>query len=424
MGYDTGLAALQQAINSSKSKGDGKLDYASWKKDETKVVRFLTDQVISAQFANWVIDPANPTKTNDFLIDPSKGNFVEKYGGKAKNRETGFFEDPKLDKKGVCIAVLRQESPDPVNPGRYVVSDVLQTINVDGQTYQGRVFIVIKQALRNFWNPLLGAAERYGTLIDRDWSIRRVGATTDTIYIPTALEPNGDPTLEALRDPNVLKQYYGYEVPWNEQDPNRFFYCPKTLVEWADWYSSEERAKKWLDKAPAAASGFAAPPVQGYPGLGFPAGGFGQQTTGAGIPGVSYGYPSQQTVMQPPPPQPQYPQPPQVVAVGQPPALPGFGEFAQQTTHNPPAVANAPLPTVGAPPPLPGVVQAPPAPPGVTIPVPPAKPVAQPPAPPWESNEDEAQAAPSANTDWHRLQQQLVPQLIEQPPTQSAPASQ
>lgn len=448
-GFGTGLGALQQAINDAKRKGGGNgssLGYISWKENETQVVRFLTDEVISAKFADWVL--TNDGKSQDFMVDAAKGDFVAKYGGMTKNRGTGAIEPAKLTTKGVAVAVLRQEVADPANPGRTKVVDAMQTITVNGQTYNGRVFGIIKQGLRNFWNPLLGAAERYGTLIDRDWSIKRIGGSTDTIYIPSALNTDGDRDLEALRDPNVLKQYYGYGREWDENDPNRFFYCPQTLVQWADWYTSEERAQKWLTpKAPAAttspaygqpASMMVQPPtVSGYPGMGFspqappqpqpypqaqP-----QQPYPPQPQPQTYQQPYPPAQMQPPPPAPQ--QPPQLSQTGPPPN--GYGEFHQGTTLNPPAVANAPLPTQGSAPvlstatgapvlhqqqvPLPGV-----APQVIATPTPTAAP---PPPPPWGSNEDEAQAVPSAATDWAKLQSQLMPHLTAAAESPGAPES-
>lgn len=442
-GYDTGLAALQQAISSSKGGGNGsRLNYITWKENETKVVRFLTDEVISAQFAERV--QCNNGKTQDFMINPDKGDFVAKYGGQAFNRDTHMYGPPRLGKKGCAVAVLRMEYPDPANPGRSRVADAPQTTEANGQSFNGRFFGVIKQGLQNFWHPVLGAAERYSTLIDRDWAIKRIGGDKNTIYIPTPLSPDGDPDLEALRDPATLAQYYGYGKPWDENDPNRFYFCPQTLVDWADYYSGEERAKFWLvNTRPAAPAGMQQQPptVTGYPPLGFP-----------GVPGqvqapayAPQAYPAPQ-VYPAPPPQPQMPAPPVVAQqpVGYPPqvapAIPmpapppapsGYGEFHPATTQNPPQVANAPLPVQGSAPVLstatgvPVIHQQPVPPP----PAPPSMPVAPPAAPaaqqggPWGSSEDEAQAVPSNQTSWANLQSQLMPHITAEAQAAAAQAA-
>lgn len=438
-GYDTGLAALQQAINSTKGGGNGsRLNYLTWKADETKVVRFLTDEVISAQFAERVL--CNNGKTQDFMINPDKGDFVAKYGGQAIDRNTHQYGPPRLGKKGCAVAVLRMEYADPNNAGRIKIADAPQTTDVNGQSFAGRFFGVIKQGLQNFWHPILGAAERYGTLTDRDWAIKRIGGDKNTLYIPTPIDPGGDPELEALRDPSVLAQYYGYGKPWDENDPNRFYFCPQTLVDWADYYSGEERAKFWLVRTPQqgmpGAMPMQQPPtVAGFPAMGFPGAVPGQApgyTQGPGYIQAPQAYPN-------PPVQPQMPVPPVVAgypppqqpAMQQPPAAPvfappplpgGYAEFAPGTTQNPPQVANAPLPVQGTPPTLSAPVVST----ATGVPVVHQQPVPAPPAAvqrgPWGGgSEDEAQAVPSNQTSWATLQEQLMPHITEA--AQAAPAA-
>jgi len=267
---DFGLAALQQTITDSKNRGSGsdaKLGYISWKDGETKIVRFLTNEVISASIADRVI--TNDGKTKDFLIDESRGDFVAKYGGKSREYGTGTLIEPKITKKGVAVAVLRAEQADPTNPARRERSDLLIVVENQGQNYQGRSFGIIKQGIGNFWKPLMAVAARFDGLCDRDWAITRVGGDKDTTYLPSPIEPSND-AENALRDLAVVQQYYGYGRPWNPEDPARFLYCPETLVEWADYYGSEERAKFWLTpKGPAAGQqrrvfGFSSSFVQSY----------------------------------------------------------------------------------------------------------------------------------------------------------------
>lgn len=383
MGYDTGLDALQRTINESKSRGGGnaKNNYITWKDNETKIVRFLTNEVISGLFAEWVLVNNPKVGTQDFMVDESKGNFVEKYGGLTKDRQSGALVPPKLQKKGAAIAVLRDEVPDPANPGRMHVIDKIERKNVEGPDLPARYFGIIKQGIRNFWTPLLGAAERYDGICDRDWAIKRIGASTDTIYIPSPIEPT--PDTDSLRDLNVLQQFYGYGKPFDEEDPQRFLFCPQTLIEWADYYSGEDRAKFWLTpKQPEATTS---------PAWGQPAAGGYATIAGFAPPQApvqpSYALPPQQVIQPPQPPQFTPPAPPQV----QPAA--GYGEFHPATTQNPVAPpAAAPVPQSAQ-------------------------------QGPWGGNEDEAQAAPSMDTSWATLQSQLMPHLTA-PAEQTAPAPQ
>jgi hypothetical protein len=430
---DFGLAALQQTITESKSKGggsDSKLNYISWKEGETKIVRFLTNEVLSATFADRVV--SNDGKTKDFLIDESKGDFVAKYGGKAREfGGGGQLIEPKLSKKGVAVAVLRDERPDPANPGRTEFLDHLTVVENKGQNYQGRFFGIIKQGIKNFWTPLLATAARCDGLCDRDWAITRIGGDKDTLYAPIPIEPVGD-ILNAMRDLAVVQQYYGYGRPWNPEAPDRFLYCPETLIEWADYYSGEERAKFWLTpKAPAAAQQVQGllPTVPGMP-LINPA----LVQSGLVNPnGVS-------TVLSPPA-APQglqgYVPGPQGAAVTPTPAAEGLNEFHAATTLNPATLAATGSPI--SPPPQQVVMQAPPVlQPPPFAPTVPGQPTTAtgglPPLPtptlgptvnqgPWGANEDEAQAMPSGSTDWASLQAKLLPGLA-QAAAPTAPAAQ
>lgn len=392
-GYGTGLDALLQSINSAKSKGKGngsKLGYITWKDGETKVLRFLTNEVLSVDVAEWVA--TNDGKTQDFMVDATKGNFVAKYNGKTKNRQTQEWEDPKLKKKGIAVAVIRKQVP--LGGGRTEIVEHTEMVTHDGVAYNARVFGVLKQALPNFWKPLMAIAANYGGLItDRDWAITRSGGDKDTIYIPQPIEPTGD-AGEALRDPEVVAQYYGYGRPWNEQDPERFLFCPETLPQWAEYYSGEERAKFWLTPKVAAAAPGAFNPQA--PGSGSVAGLQQPYTTITAAPPIPQ--PSISGLGYTVPPQPQNPAPPAFTA--------------------PPAPAMPPSPAMSAPvpapaPPVPAGPPFVPTPPGQPAFVP-AQPQAQPQAPgPWGSNEDEAQAVPSSATKWADLQSTLMPHLTE-----------
>lgn len=424
---DFGLAALQQTITDSKNRGSGsdaKLGYISWKDGETKIVRFLTNEVISASIADRVI--TNDGKTKDFLIDESRGDFVAKYGGKSREYGTGTLIEPKITKKGVAVAVLRAEQADPTNPARRERSDLLIVVENQGQQYQGRSFGIIKQGIGNFWKPLMAVAARFDGLCDRDWAITRVGGDKDTTYLPSPIEPSND-AENALRDLAVVQQYYGYGRPWNPEDPARFLYCPETLVEWADYYGSEERAKFWLTpKGPAAGQQIQGvlPGIPGQPlinpalinsGLYGPNGVPTALTTPAPVPGL-------QTYAPPQAPVPQVTPAGLVPPVPQQPAANGLNEFHPATTMNP-ATAPVVSTATGVP-----VVHQQPVPPPPFIPTVPGQPAtvsSLPPLPqptlsptinqgPWTgAPEEESQAAPSGATNWASLQASLLPTLAQ-----------
>jgi hypothetical protein len=449
---DFGLAALQRSVDESHQKGTGNtgtLNYFTWKDGDRKILRFLTNEVISADFAEWVL--SNDGKTKDFLVHESKGDFVTALGGLTKDRKTGQLVPPKLRRLGVCIAVLREERPILDGSGRSEIVDAIVPVTVDNVNYQARQFGIVKQGMKNFWSMLLAVAGRADGICDRDYEITRRGGGLDTQYIISPVDPD-----ERLRAIESVTGYYGYGRPWNDADPQRFLFCPKTLVEWADYYSSKERAEHWLlPKAPQAAAQPAGMP-------GFPPPGFPQQQTMMQPPPAypqqpvpvyqpspqGFAPPSAQdafaalmaqqgAVPQPPMPQlvPQPPAPPQMPqqppfvptqpgqpAVMMPPAAPaglpplpgglvqpvpptsnpaGFAEFHPATTSNP-AVPQGlpPLPGAGNPPSAYQMVQP------DTTPQPPM---------PWQGrSEDEAQAAPSTATEFSALWGKLSGEVAQQ----------
>jgi hypothetical protein len=240
VGFERGLTALDKNINQQQQGGSQfgpRLGYISWKDGDKKILRFLTNEIIVGEFAEWV-QTNDPKRTADFLIDPDGPNYVERYGGLSREFGTGNLVSPKLRKMGVAVAVVREERP--AGNGRLEVVDYNTQIEVDDKHFSGRQYGVIKQSLR-FWQQFQGMVNRYGTLCDRDYEVIRRGSDKNTRYDIAPIDPVDD-----LRDLEVLQARYGYGRKFDDKDPDRFLYCPQTLEAWADYYSSEERAKFWL----------------------------------------------------------------------------------------------------------------------------------------------------------------------------------
>jgi hypothetical protein len=266
MAFVGGLAAFENVIREGKERSGGsfgpRLNYYSWKDGDVKIVRFLTDEPIVGNFAEWVI--TNDGKSADFLLDPDGTNWVEHFGGKSRERGTsGQLITPKVSKRGVGVAVLRAERPK-AGGGTEIIDHTSSFEAKDGKTYQSRYFGIVKLSIGNFWEQLIGISKRNGTICDRDFEIRRVGADLHTKYEISPIDP-----IEELRDPEVVRQFYGYGRPHNAEDADRFLYCPMTLPEWCDYYSGEERARRLLvpknggpvATQPADFSRYASPPI-------------------------------------------------------------------------------------------------------------------------------------------------------------------
>lgn len=248
----SGLQAVRDAIDAGKTRSSsgggsgqfgGRLDYFTWKDKDRKIVRFLTDDLLIRNFADRIL--TNKGTTQDFLIYP-ENNLVEKYGGQSRSFE-GTVGPIKTVERIVGVAVLREERavPGEKNPNgsqKTEIVDFTYNKEIGGQKYPAKFFGIVKQAPNNFWNGLVyGPGEVYGTITDRDYMVVRVGADKDTSYTFIPLEP-----VDALRDQQALHEHYGYGRPWNNDDPNRFLYCPQTLAEWEAYYGGEERIQHWL----------------------------------------------------------------------------------------------------------------------------------------------------------------------------------
>lgn len=244
----TGLQALRdfgdkQAAQQSGNYSGGKVNYFKWDNGDKKIIRFLTDDIITARFYEYVVDARG--KFQNFIYAPDvfgegTEDFVKKYGGKRyENGNTGPLIDPKLTERTAGIAVLRKEVPKA--GGGVEIVDYTEDITVGEQQFKARWYGIVRQAYGNFWHMLSDLGMRYGTLCDRDYEIKRTGERLDTKYSIIPLDPDPD-----LKDVENLHKYYGYGKPWDNNDPNRFLNCPQTLHQWAERYGSEERVKYFL----------------------------------------------------------------------------------------------------------------------------------------------------------------------------------
>lgn len=251
--FATGMAHMQSAIEEGKRKaaaarsgGGGSLGYINWKPGDQKVLRFLTDDVLTENFVEFIVD--NTGETKNFMIPPADPNILDRYRvpegvagypiGWRRNPKTQKIEDPKPRKIGVGIAVLRKH---PDTPGGQV-EDYLYDQEIEGTNYLSRTFGIVQQSVSNFWHTLaVSCFKLYGTICDRDYLIERTGEGLDTKYSIIPLNP--DPDLDTVQK---VQQFYFYGNQWNPEDPERFLKCPQTLTQWAEYFSGEERFKHWL----------------------------------------------------------------------------------------------------------------------------------------------------------------------------------
>jgi hypothetical protein len=207
--------------------------FFSLKDGEKDLIRFLTDsepvEVNGKLVGGWITVFQHQNVATKSAPAGFKGNWPGHMTAICRKQdltELGIPEaddcflcelnDPniKLTKRTWALAVQRQE----VREGGKIVGykdvkrDVTQT-NPDGSTgatTQEPSIVVINLGYRNFFGPVEGYASLYGTVLDRDFVVKRKGSTTDTVYTPIGLDPI--PVDEAghifdLRDPEFMARY-------------------------------------------------------------------------------------------------------------------------------------------------------------------------------------------------------------------------
>lgn len=257
-----GLKALNDAIAESAKGGggfSGRLGYFNLKADESIAIRFLTDidDILTVDFYEFIQDnkgrPQNFVVRPDLLDDPNAEDYVLTYGGQQKDFGSSDLTEPTPKTRTVALAVVQKEVVTKSEGGRNKVSYEDEYVDVETKsgTFVGRQFIIVKQAYKNFWSPLVSHYDENGTLCDRVYKIKRNGKGTDTNY--SFIEKTPDPDWVYVDEGEVSPSYgelhrrYGYGTDkTGVADDERFLYCPQTLEEWAEYMASEDRVKFFL----------------------------------------------------------------------------------------------------------------------------------------------------------------------------------
>ncbi len=288
-----GFGEIKKSVEKQKqgfTPPTGKLNYFSLDPGEIVYVRFLDDFPITAKFYEWIIN--NQGKTSEFICAPDlykydpdwqgtdwvqKWTSVEPGIGWTKAYKSDKLILPKQTERTVGIAVLREPARDDsgnVIPNQF--QDVLESLDVDNEQHTALHFMLVRQALSNFWDQMVGYHGLYGTIMDRDYRIERKGGDQKTTYQAIPMNPDPDfdytggnpdegiPPLGAQK----LQAYYGYGVKLKKGDnddvtvetpdlpaykdqsytwENRYLFCGTTASEWCERRASEDFAEYWLN---------------------------------------------------------------------------------------------------------------------------------------------------------------------------------
>lgn len=243
--FQTGFSAIANTADRAKKSGSGPfLRYVLWEPEETKVIRFLTDDIITANFYEFVQNSSGGI--SDFIVLPGREklfhSFINPETGvgmvKGMGDQRGQLVPPKPRVRTVAPVVIQTEESDGVH-------DSLREFSVNGSDYTGRDFGIVKQSEKLFWKSLSLYNARYGTICDRPYEIKRVGKGIDTDYSIIPLDKDADWTDNAA-GVAALQEKYGYGRQRDRDDPERYMSIPMTLLEWAERHASEERMRELL----------------------------------------------------------------------------------------------------------------------------------------------------------------------------------
>jgi hypothetical protein len=222
MGYRRGFSAVQELIDKPAGGGDFTNTYGhpiellwglTWKDGEAKTVRFLTDDLIVIPMYDFVP-----------CLDGKRREFVD----------TSALEGP-LKRPDWISANLKDDKGKPLRAREFTVGIVVEREkNSDGE-WQDKVhefdmlsdpddptsevikvelprFWVLKQG-RRFWDQVNSYYSEYGTIVDRNYKIKRSGEGTKSNY--TVMAMNTDPDdindAEGLADLYQIPVIEGYE---------------------------------------------------------------------------------------------------------------------------------------------------------------------------------------------------------------------
>lgn len=217
--FRKGAEAAKEAV---KSAGNfAKTNFFGLGDGETAILRFLTDA------DDWItVDQHQMVPTKGKPADyPKDARWPEKMGCVCRKDPAFDFgecyvcenlvDGKKVKKPGArqwALACLREE----VMEGGKVVGYRDKTREVvipekDGQPEKKvteKAIVVVNMAYKNFFSILEGFAGRYGTILDRDYWIKRSGDDTSTTYQVVPIDPiQTQDGIFDLREPQFMARY-------------------------------------------------------------------------------------------------------------------------------------------------------------------------------------------------------------------------
>lgn len=219
-GFRKGAEAAKEA-----SKGGGafaRTQFFGMEDGKTEVIRLLTDA------DEWItVDQHQMVPTKGKPADyPKDARWPEKMGCVCRKDPAFTFGEcyvcenivgkvakvKKPSGRTWALACLREEV---MEDGKVVgLRDKTREVTIpekDGQPEKKiteKAIVVVNMGYKNFFSILEGFAGRYGTILDRDYWIKRSGSDTDTTYQIVPMDPiETDEGRFDLREPKFMERY-------------------------------------------------------------------------------------------------------------------------------------------------------------------------------------------------------------------------
>lgn len=259
MAVKKGFAAVTEAIEKSgQGQGGSAVNIFGWDgekrpQENRKILRFLDDEPLVVRFYSFILCKDGNKRDFPHTEDLPENPRPDWIGAniKVKDDKSGEMKAPYPSNSSVGWAVEREE--ERVGRGQFVFTDMVHDVIVEDEDLLEKAIALIKekgfdnevegnviknvpvvglvkQALRNFWEPVTAYYSRYGTITDRDYEISRSGKSLQTKYTIVPTDP----------DPDLTEQ---------EQVDDRYELAKllhPTPTEWIERMGSEDRFKYHL----------------------------------------------------------------------------------------------------------------------------------------------------------------------------------
>lgn len=226
--FRSGAVAAKESSEKKSPSGSAKTEYFNLKDGESTILRFLTDvdEIITVDQHTFVSTrPAPSGYTGKF---PQAMNAICRrdpaFGGTYADCficDHLAIEEKKFAAKPRAWALAAVREPVYENGSLVGLRDAVRRVpevidgRETGREVEEKAVVIVNMAFHNFFSHVFGhanSAANGGTLLNRDYEIRRSGSGLQTSYTITGLDKitMEDGKTYDLRDPDIMARYRPY----------------------------------------------------------------------------------------------------------------------------------------------------------------------------------------------------------------------